>query len=223
MSRPGQTSYSEVERAERRALAELSPEEQHSLEEKQKAMDALLKEKGIAKYKLEVMFHNARSMKDAFAGAVTFWESGTKLHGGGDAKMYLCPGKERKGNGCTAFIHDASHGLTFLVCSSCGQLWKTEEVFGEVFYRLPIQKWADVLTTWFMKLNMDADIRIKYARDDIRSVAMKEQERDRGGELLGKVRSDARRSTSVYPLKNIIKDTNAGADLRGRILAYLKA
>ena len=70
---------------------------------------------------------------------------------------------------------------------------------------------------------MNADIRIKYAQRDIRTAARLEQERQRGGELLQEVRSSELRSSSTYPLANIIKDTAAGADLRGRILAYLQA
>jgi len=84
-------------------------------------------------------------------------------------------------------------------------------------------KWADVLLSWFLRLGLDADIRIKYARDDIRSVAMREQEKQMRGELLTAARSDERRSTSIYPLNRIIKDTAAGAGLHGRILAFLKA
>lgn len=202
----------------------ITPEEQRVIEERMRELDLILKaEKKPASFKLEVMFNDERSFHKPFAGVVTWWESGTKLHGGGDSKIYLCPGKELKGTGCESFLFDKSTGMNFIVCPECGSLWRGEEVFGEVFYKLPMEKWADVLLSWFVKLGLDADIRIKYARDDIRTVAMREQEKQMGGELLLTARGDDRRSAAVYPLHNIIKDTSAGADLHGRILAFLKS
>lgn len=205
----------------------ISPAEKAVLVEKMKAVDALLKEKNLAKYKLEVMFDGERSVHKPFGGAVTWWESGNKLHGGGDSKLYLCDNNasypQLEGRGCKGLLPDSSNGLNFIVCPKCGVMWKNEEVVGEVWYRLTMQKWADVLTYWFTRLELNADIRVKYSRDDIRSAAAQEQERNRGGEALFKARDPERRSSSIYPLANIIRDTAAGADLRGRILAYLQA
>jgi hypothetical protein len=200
----------------------ISPAEAHALKEKQEALDKLLSEKGLAKYKLELMFTAARSIHKPFPGIVTWWESGSKFHGGGDSKLYQCPGKHL-GGACDAFIPDSANGLNYIVCPTCGKMWKNEQVIGEVFYNLPMQKWADVITNWFVKLGLNADIRIKYARDDIRDAARKEQDRQLRGDILEKARSGERRSMSVYPMANIIKDTANGADLRGRILAYLQA
>lgn len=213
--------------AELFASPAISPAEQAAITEKMKALDALLKEKNLAKYKLEVTFNNERSMHRPFGGTVTWWESANKLHGGGDSKLYLCDCNadypHLEGKGCGGFLPDSANGLNFIVCPSCGTMWKNEEVVGEIWYKLPIQKWADVMLKWFVKLELNCDIRIKYARDDIRTAAMLEQQRDRGGELLQTVRDPERRASSTYPLANIIRDTSAGADLRGRILAYLQA
>lgn len=204
-----------------------SEEEAQAVEDKRKALDALLAEKNLAKYKLEVTFNNERSMHRPFGGTVTWWESGAKLHGGGDCKLYVCDCnadyRQLEGRGCGGLLPDSANGLNFIVCPSCGIMWKNEEVVGEIWYRLTMQKWADVLTKWFMRLESNADIRIKYARDDIRTAAAQEQARNRGGELLAKVRDPERRASSIYPLAHIIRDTSAGADLRGRILAYLQA
>lgn len=205
----------------------LSEEDKVALTRKMEALDKLLVNERKAKYKLEVFFDEERSMHRPFGGTVTWWDSGTKLHGGGDSKLYVCdnnadyPHLEKRG--CGALIPDAASGMTFLVCTKCGALWRNEEVVGEVYYRLSDTKWAYVLLDWFRRLEHDADIRIKYARSDIRTAAMAEVERDRGGELLHKVRDKERRSVSVYPLMNIIKDTSAGADLYKRILAFLRA
>lgn len=201
-----------------------SAEEQRMIEERMKQLDLLFKDpQRHATYKLEVMFNRKRSMLQSFPGVVTWWHSGNKLHGGGDSKIYLCPGKERKNNDCTAFLYDKEQGMNFVVCEKCGSLWRGDDLFGEVYYNLPMGKWADVLLSWFLRLQLDADIRIKYARDDIRSVAMLEQERNRGGELLLKARDEGRRTTAIYPLDRIIQDTSAGATLHGRILAFLKS
>lgn len=202
----------------------LTEEEGRLVVEKMKALDSLLEaEKALAKYKLEVLFDEERSFHRPFGGLVTWWESGNKLHGGGDSKMYLCPGQDRRKNGCESLIPDSATGANFVVCPSCGQLWRGEEIFGEVYYRLPVDKWADVLLKWFLELDMNADIRLKYAREDIRKLSSLEQEKQYGGELLGRLRSSVQRSTATYPLNRIILDVSAGADLRGRILAFLKA
>ena len=198
--------------------------EQQAIEDRMRELDLILKaQKKPATFKLEVMFNDERSFHKPFGGTVTWWESGNKLHGGGDSKIYQCPGKVLSNNGCEGFLFDSSNGLNFIVCSACGSLWKGEQVYGEVFYKLPMEKWADVLLSWFIKLGLDADIRLKYAQSDIRSVAMQEQEKSMGGELLHKARNDARRQGGIYTLDRIIKDTSSGADLHGRILAFLKA
>lgn len=202
----------------------ITEEEQRAIEARMKQLDLLLKsESRKATYKLEVMFDEERSFHRPFGGTLTLWESGNKLHGGGDTKLYICPGKELRKNGCEGLLNDTSRSRHLLVCPSCGCLWNLGEVFGEIYFRLPMEKWGDVLVSWFIKLNLDADVRLKYARDDIRTVAMKEQERNIGGELLLKARSEERRSSAIYPLRNIIKDTSAGAGLHSRFLAFLKS
>lgn len=207
---------------------QLTEADLEALECKKEALDNLLKEEEKrARFKLEVMFDEERSMHKPFGGTVTWWESGTKFHGGGDTKMYVCDNNadypRLEGKGCKMLMPESANGMGFLLCPHCGVLWKSEEVVGEIYYRLPVQKWAMVLLSWFRRLSHDADIRIKYAKDDIRTVAMLEVERDRGGELLQKVRSAERRAVGTYPLMNIIKDTSAGADLYKRILAFLQA
>jgi hypothetical protein len=205
----------------------LSPEEQHAVEERKRALDAMLESEQLAKYKLEVMFSHRHTGLLPTPGTVTWWESGARLHGGGDAKLYLCDNSadfpELRGRGCRRFIPDTSNGLRFIVCPHCGHLWQPEALVGEIFYRLPLQRWADVLLDWYQRLELRADIRVKYGRMSVRDAQRKEEEKKLQGELLDKARSFEQRSCSIYPLKNIIKDTSAGADLRGRLLAFLKA
>lgn len=210
---------------------QLSEEEQHAVNARKSALDRLLEEQNIAKYKLEVMFSHRHTSQAPTPGTVTWWESGNKLHGGGDSKLYLCDnsepedykGRSLEGVGCRRFIPDSANGLNKVVCPHCMRLWAPEHLVGEIFYRLPIQKWADVLLDWYQRLELRADIRIKYARMSIRDAQQREAERGLQGDLLNKARSFEQRSVYIYPLKNIIKDTSAGADLRGRILAFLRA
>jgi hypothetical protein len=74
---------------------------------------------------------------------------------------------------------------------------------------------------WFMKLDARADIYMKFPRYDIRALTQMEQEKQLMGEALAKLRNDKRKC--IYPLKNIIRDTAAGADLYSRVLAFLRA
>lgn len=206
-------------------VVQLSPEEQENLKKRQEALDALLAAEDLAKYKLEVMFSHRHTGRGPTAGIVTWWESGTKLHGGGDAKLYLCDNcvPNSKPSGCGKFIPDSSNGLRFVVCPHCQTMWKPEYLVGEVFYKISIQDWADVLLRWYNRLDRRADIYLKYGRMSIRDAQRTEEEKKLRGEVLEKARSSEQRSLAIYPLKNIIRDVSNGADLRGRILAFLSA
>jgi len=199
-------------------VPELSEEDKHALQQKMAALDKLLSEKKKAKYKLELFFGKARSLNNPVPGILCFWESGTKLHGGGDAKIYFCPGKPLKHNQCEAPIPFAFNGYGHLVCPTCKKVWKGHEVIGEVLGRHTMRQWSELLYLYFRRLEHNCDIYLKHAPEDIRSHALVEQERQRGGELLAKAR---KRALHIYPLRNIIKDTSAGADLLGRLYSFL--
>lgn len=199
----------------------MTAEEREALEQQKATLDKLLEAKDLAKYKIEVLFGRGFSTRKPSHGGVSFWESGNKLHGGGDTIMHFCPGKELKVNDCDAFIPDASHGYGFLVCPRCGRTWDGEKVGGQILARLQIQDWAKLVVKYFAKLEMRADIYVKYHPDDIRSAAALEQSKQRMGDVLQGARKSRR--PRIYPLKNIIKDMNAGASLDDRILAFLRA
>ncbi len=209
-------------------IADLAPsnpfmtaEEAEAVEKKKAALDKLLEDKDLAKYKIEILFGRGFSLRKPSHGGVSFWESGNKLHGGGDTILHMCPGKSLGINDCEAFIPDASHGYGFLVCPRCSKTWEGEQVHGQVLARLHIQDWAKLVVKYFRKLEMRADIYVKYHPDDIRSAAILEQEKQHMGDLLMGARKS--RKPRIYPLKNIIKDMNAGADLEDRLLAFLRA
>jgi hypothetical protein len=198
----------------------LTEEKRHELEESHKRFDKLLAEEQKAKYKVEILFAHTRRLHGLSAGSVSIWESGTKLHGGGDTKAYWCPGKELRVNHCTGIIPDASNGFGHLVCPDCQTVWKGEQVIGEIFYKLDNRKWAEVLLRHYVHLGHNADIYCKYPLEDLRIASEAEQNKQLFGEKLTKAR---RRKTYIYPLKNLIQDTAAGADLLERFHAFLTA
>lgn len=180
----------------------------------------------VARYKIELMLSEKRSLNGLSVGVVTWWHSGTKFHGGGDAKMYLCSSNVEvpsHQDGCGKFIPDTAQGLAFVPCPHCGVMWQSEQLTGEIVYNLPTQKWADVLLGWFIRLNMDADIKLKWGALSIRTAQQREEEKKLRGELLGRVREVRRSQDTIYELKQILKDTSAGADLRKCLLAFLRA
>lgn len=202
----------------------LTGEEKERYAKQLTALGKLLEDKSVkAKFKLEIMFGKKRSMSQPTPGVLSFWGSGTKLHGGGDEKLYLCPGSRLGRNNCTALLLDRYNSAQGIVCPTCGTVWKHEEVIGELFFNLPMRKWAEVLFTYYRLCDYNADIYLKHARDDIRSVSLAQKDKQtwRGSQRLEGVR--AKRARHIYPLRNIIKDTSAGADLLSRFYAFLVA
>lgn len=192
----------------------LSPEELHTLKQRQAALDKLLVEKGRAKYKIELFFGSQYKTNQHYPGAISLWLSGSKLHGGGDEKIYLCPA-------CGGFILPSAQGYGHLVCSKCGKVAKGKEAIGEILLRLTTQHWAAVIYKWFRVMEFNADIYVKRPKMDLRTAATLEQARQMGGEKLQIAR--LKREVFIYPLYNIIKDTAAGSDLPTRFRALLSA
>lgn len=202
----------------------LSEQEQEVVAAKLSALGELLKSSNTdAKYKLEVVFGKARSLHGLTPGIISFWENGSKLHGGGDAKIYMCPGRHLKKSECEALLPDMANSSGTIACVSCGQIWKGEQVIGELLFNLPMRKWADVVYNFYRRLEYNCDVYLKYSKDDIRSVALEQSRKQtwKGSQLLNKARTS--RAKSIYPQVNIIKDTAAGADLLTRFYSFLTA
>jgi hypothetical protein len=123
-----------------------------------------------------------------------------------------------KKNNCEAPIPFAFNAYGHLVCPTCKEVWQGKQVIGEVLGRHTMRDWAKLLYIYFCRLDHNADFYLKHSPEDIRSVAMREQERQKGGELLARAR---KRALHVYPLRNLIKDTSAGADPLTRIYSFL--
>jgi hypothetical protein len=200
---------------------ELTREEHHNLEQRRAAFDKLLGENKKAKYKIEVMFRHTRRTTGLIDGMLSVWESGTKLSGEGDAKLYFCPQRALKKGDCEAILPDVSNGFGHLVCPKCGGRWTEAQVFGEIFFKLPNEKWAEVLVRYYARTEHNADVYLKYPKHDVRKIAANEQAKQLGGEQYNKLRSE--KVLYIYRLESIIKDTSNGSTLYDRFKALLTA
>lgn len=196
-------------------------EEKELLEKKKKTLDELLARECVGKYKIEIMFSSKRSVTQPSPGILSIWESGSKLHGGGDAKVYFCPGKETGEGICDSIIPFDNVNYGHALCPKCKTVWKGEQLKGEIMGRWTMQTWATKLVKYFHDLGCSADIYVKQPKADIRKAAALEQEKQMHGDAL----IVARRATYryIYPLKRILADTQAGSDLHGRFHTFLKS
>jgi ribosomal silencing factor RsfS len=196
-------------------------EEKELIQKKKDALTELLRRECIGKYKLEVMFSSKRSINNPTAGVISIWESGSKLHGGGDSKIYFCPGKGRRMNNCQAIIPFDNVNYGHALCPRCGLVWKGEELDGEVFGRWTMQGWARKLADYFIDCGSNADVYVKQPKMDIREAARQEQEKQMKGDKLNVVRSGLIRY--IYPLARILQDTQGGSDVADRFYAFLRS
>jgi len=199
----------------------LSEEELDILKKRMLAMDKLLAEQKVAKYKIEVMFSIRRSGRAPYAGALSLWESGAKLHGGGDVKMYFCPSEAFGKGPCQGLIGGSAQGYGHLVCPDCKVVWKGSQVHGEVMACLTTDNWSRLIYKHFVRLGHNADIYMKAPRADIRAASHIEQAKQYMGEKLQGARQ--KRQVVIYPLRNIVKDTSTGADPLKRFKALLSS
>jgi hypothetical protein len=194
--------------------SKISEEEEHAIRLRIEALDRLFETRVVAKYKIELQFGKGRSTWKPFPGAMSLYESGAKLHGGGDDKLYMCPGET-----CDGVVFPRERMGALVVCRKCKMMWNENDLIGELFFRLTPKNWASVIMKWLVRLELNADIYVKFHREDIRVATNKEMEKDHGGELLASSRGS--RALSIYPMKNIIKDTKHGASLYDRIVQFI--
>ena len=176
-----------------------------------------------AMFKIELMFGGARSAHKPFVGAISLWLAGSALSGDGDEKVYWCPIDR-----CSKVIHpqfmepigEDERG-ELVVCPACGTKLYRPQLVGECVAVNTYQNWAIALENAWRRVGGDADVVLKYNRHDVRGYSKLTGRRGLGGEELIKLHQA--QLMLRYPLKNIIKDTQNGANLRERFLAFLKA
>lgn len=202
--------------------AKLSEIAAKKLEAFMKGLDA---ETVKAKYKLEVVF-TKRSTMTPFFGLVSAFSNGGFNHGGGDECIYFCTAKiEKDGNTrtCSGPLDLRFVGGRIAICPKCKQATPPQDLAGQIGYRATLQDWGKIIYRIWMQLEGDADIRMGL-------LGSGGSLRDKTGDVLNRTSLSAgdkldvtreKREWANYPLRNIIKDTSAGANLEKRISAFL--
>jgi hypothetical protein len=194
-----------------------------------------------ADYKIELLFDSRRSARreKLVPFLVTMWESGKRLHGGGDDKMYWCGYAD-----CAKPIKSSSFAYAHTACPSCNREVFLDEaskaahirslaregrasagieripvICGERLCNLPPAKIADLLEKLWFQLEGKADVYFKYSARKIRYDSLNETSRDIDN--LEAVRVE--REPGIYTLAAIRKDIAAGASLKGRFLSWVLA
>lgn len=179
--------------------------------------DAIRKELGAApeiraRFKIEVMFEKGRTTNGPNLLGIQLWESGKKFHGGGDELMYWCMDTDSN-QGCKSPIPaDHLRGPAGL-CPTCNNGILLARAANMRVLRVSTRVLSEELVRIFRSLGGNADIYLKYHNTDIRYVAM---ERAKGSTVAKRLKG-----MHIYPLKNILKDTAAGADLANRFYIFL--
>jgi hypothetical protein len=150
---------------------ELTEEEKDALEQRKKSLSELLRSECTGEYKIEILFSHLRSRNKPTPGALSIWGNGQKLHGGGDTKMYFCPGSMRKMSNCSCPIGFDNVNYGHVLCPACKQVWKGEEVVGEILGVWPVEIWAKKILDCFVFLGHNADVYIKQPKGDIRKAS----------------------------------------------------
>jgi len=209
-------------------LQELSAQEKEAVQKRMKALDILFQKEARAKYKLEIHIHEERSTWKPFFGMMYFLLSGDKIHGGGDTKVYLCADDSCHGviNTAECTIVDISENAdptapAKVLCPKCNKVLLARDLWGERGLRLTATNWARAIYNNFMYLDSNADVVLLSHHANLRKQTELEMQRNANSDLVNVARRA--RHKVVYPLKNIIKDVSAGADLVNRFHAFINA
>jgi hypothetical protein len=178
------------------------------------AKDVGIRKRVRAKYKIEVFFQPGRTVNGPNLCGVMLWESGRRIHGGGDDKMFWCKdNRQGQNEGCWGPIVSDNIKGGLAVCPKCLMAVDAELLTDMRVLRLTTRKLADVIETIFHQLGDNADVYCKYSQDDIRYRAM----------VMAKGERVARKykGLHIYTLGNLIQDTAHGASVNNRFYAFL--
>lgn len=188
-----------------------------------------------AAFKIEITFGPNRSALKEYGALISIWESGKHFHGGGDANLYWCldcrvlkpntatklvmailDGKEPNDKwGCAHPIPNSTMGGGIALCPRCQRGLNTDHLTGQLPFWGTTQELAQFVSRYFHVFEKNgADIYCKYHPTDIRYKAMETKSLEMARRLRGMF---------IYPYKNILKDTVAGASLEGRFRAFFNA
>lgn len=213
---PVDLSDPEVAKKVVRNIEEYSEEEKNSLT----ALEQMLGEDDVGRYKIEVMFSTDRTTKGAsFKGAIVFWISGSELSGGGDTILYPCLGENCKGLIGPTDLASVSHSA---FCKECGQVWNQDDLEGITVYRLTDKNWAELIAKSFVRANCNSDIYLKHARGEMKE-AVNYIKGKEGGYVGDKLRETRKQTSAMYRFRDIIKDCNNGSTIEAKVLSFLRA
>jgi hypothetical protein len=169
-----------------------------------------------AGYKIEIMFGPKRTAQGPNAVCIQIWESGKRLDGDADDRMYWCRDVDQKSQlGCGKPIPSGAIHGGVAICPSCQMAIRADKLTGEQFHKITTQNLALKVETLFHDLKDNADIYCKYSPEDIRYQAVL---REKGFEKARHLRG-----LFIYPLKNLLKDCVAGASISARLRAFFSA
>lgn len=175
-----------------------------------------LNDKNYAKYKIEIMFGPKRTVSGPNTYVMQVFESGKRLHGGGDELSYWCKDvRDGHDEGCWGVIIGdwIRNGVAF--CPHCEAAIRADYLTGQRFGKVMTKALAEHTAKIWRQLNCSADIYCKYDRDDIRIKIMEEK--------VGASEAHRLRGLFIYPLANILKDTASGSSVESRFEAFFKA
>lgn len=169
-----------------------------------------------AGYKIEIMFGPKRTPQGPNAVCIQLWESGRRLDGDADDRMYWCRDVTAGSNlGCGKPIPSGAIHNLVAICPHCQSAIRADKLTGEQFHKITTQNLALKVAQLFQDMKSNADIYCKYDQSDIRYQALL---REKGFE-----KARYLRGLFIYPLKNILKDISAGATLESRFRAFFSA
>lgn len=168
-----------------------------------------------AKWKIEVTFVKNRTTTGLNAVGIQVWESGRHMHGGGDALAFFCrDSREGESGGCGGVIPQDNIGRDGIAyCPHCKMTVNAAHLSNMWVANAYMDRIAHQLAKMFRELGSNADIYIKFHKTDVRYMAMY---REKGPDTARRMKG-----MHIYPLKNILRDTAAGADLVKRMKAFI--
>lgn len=186
-----------------------------------------------ATWKIQLWIKSDRSVHKPLTFTLSVWESGKRLHGGGDESAFFCrrnpaapaPKAPPFGamrsvfkataspDGCDGVIPGGSASGGIIVCPHCGVRWDTEAIADSLFYRVPVEVAAEIVAKRFRQLGNDCDIFVKFRPEDVRVKMM--------AASYGLHEAIKLKGLVIYPLARILVDTSNGATLESRFKALL--
>jgi hypothetical protein len=164
-------------------------------------------------YKIEIDMMPRGGKNPLIPGRIHILRSGSSVDGDNDEPVFACPK-------CKKLVLPEHTMSGYFSCVHCGEAGDTEFLSEGSMANLSLEKWADLILTYWHKVGGDADLYLKRYKRRMRDVS-KDPNFDKA--LKGIMLAKSQKELVIYPLKNLMKDNLSGADMRKRVLAFLRA